>query len=445
MSAFFYRGPLPPDSPLFRGRKAELSQLIRLCQGEVQAYAIIYGGRQTGKTSLLLRLAAMLPKSVRTCRVDMQRIPGATLPQVCNYLAQSLVRSLPGNDQTYEVVPMHISPTMLRQILAEYFNESELRDLCFEMEIGYEDLAGPGLRDKARELVIYCERRGRTDELVRRCHELRPKASWPASSSALEQSRSPHLAAANKVNDAPTLIEFLCQTVSRPEVDRFVLLLEELGALPQSVQEDLANIVRSIFNSRFDSYCRPLARLVVMLAGSVELYQLAATQVSTLHNICEEIYLPDLSEQESVGLIADALASLGVQRTNTETLGRAIYAHAGGHPYLTQRLGGSLEQGIATGEPLAPAYVDRAVEQLLLGDPLLHHLHKALGEQNLLAASESLLGRRLRFSRLDEEMARLELLGLARESGGRWAVRNRLLEKVLQEWTTVPPNPAQRI
>jgi hypothetical protein len=53
-----------------------------------------------------------------------------------------------------------------------------------------------------------------------------------------------------------------------------------------------------------------------------------------------------------------------------------------------------------------------------------------------------LLNERLRFSRLDEEMSKLELLGLARESGGYWMSRNRLLERALQEWAVVPPEPA---
>ena len=71
MSVFIYRGPLPPDSPMFRGRTTELTQLTRLCQREVEAYAIVYGGRQTGKTSLLLRLANNLPAHVRT---QVQRV-----------------------------------------------------------------------------------------------------------------------------------------------------------------------------------------------------------------------------------------------------------------------------------------------------------------------------------------------------------------------------------
>jgi hypothetical protein len=107
-----------------------------------------------------------------------------------------------------------------------------------------------------------------------------------------------------------------------------------------------------------------------------------------------------------------------------------------GHPYLTQRLGGWLEEYLAAGESLTPAHLDRAVEQILRDDPLLRHVRKALDEQRLSAAARSLLNERLRFSRLDEEMARLELLGLAGESEGYWTARNRLLERGLQEWIT---------
>ena len=66
----------------------------------------------------------------------------------------------------------------LKEILRTYFNESELRDLCFEMAIVYEDVPGQALIDKARELVLYCERIGRVDELVTACRARRPNAPW---------------------------------------------------------------------------------------------------------------------------------------------------------------------------------------------------------------------------------------------------------------------------
>ena len=338
MGVFVYRGPLAPDSPLFRGQTTELARLNQLCQGEVEAYATVYGGRQTGKTSLLLRLAARLPKPIRTCRVDFQWVPRATTPQVFTYLAQSVARSLPDLVEVPEVA------------------------------------------------------------------------------------------------DAPSLTEFLCQVVRQPEIGQLVLLLEELGTLAQASRNDLANVLRAIFTNRFESSFRPLAKLMVVIAGGIELYELAVTQVSPLQNCCESIYLADLSEVEAVGLVADGLTRLRLPRAEAEALGGAIYFHVGGHPYLTQRLGGALEAYLATGESLKPAHVDKTVERLLSGNPLLHHLRRALTEEDLLGASKSLLDGNLRFSRLDEDMARLELLGLATEDNGYWKVRNRLLARALEDW-----------
>ena len=62
----------------------------------------------------------------------------------------------------------------LREFLITHFNDNELRDLCFSLAIDYENLPGAGKADKARELVAYCERFGRTDELVEACRRLRP-------------------------------------------------------------------------------------------------------------------------------------------------------------------------------------------------------------------------------------------------------------------------------
>ncbi len=346
MSIFIYRGPLSPDSPMFRGRVTELAQLTRLCQREVEAYAIVYGGRQTGKTSLLLRLATSLPPHARTCRIDFQGSPSATTGQVYAYLAQRVTACLP------------------------------------------------------------------------------------------------HLQAAPDIQNAPGLIEFLSRATSHPETGQLVLLLEELGAIPRDSRQDLAHVLRSIFTNRFDPAYRSLTRLMVVLAGGIELYELAATQVSPLQNICEPIYLPDLSEERAVGLVQDGLADLGLDPTAAQALAQTIYTHVGGHPYLLQRLGGALEANVASGQSPTPGLVDQTVEQLLSGNSLLRHLRTALNEHQLLAASRDLLKGSLRFSRLDDEMARLELLGLAREVNGQWTARNRLLTRALEDWlAAVPPQP----
>jgi hypothetical protein len=68
--------------------------------------------------------------------------------------------------------------TKLRQNLVVYFSESELRTLCFDIGVDYDDLIGRGKSDAAREIIAYLERRGCLAELVKRCSELRPNVSW---------------------------------------------------------------------------------------------------------------------------------------------------------------------------------------------------------------------------------------------------------------------------
>src|SRR6185503_14426446 len=57
-----------------------------------------------------------------------------------------------------------IPAVKLRQILISHFNESELRDLCFDLGIDYEVLGGDDKTDKARELILYFGRVERTSE-----------------------------------------------------------------------------------------------------------------------------------------------------------------------------------------------------------------------------------------------------------------------------------------
>ena len=64
----------------------------------------------------------------------------------------------------------------LRRNLDEYFNEEELRSLCADLNVDYEDLPAQGKESKIRELVSYLDRRLRIPELVNKCSKLRPKS-----------------------------------------------------------------------------------------------------------------------------------------------------------------------------------------------------------------------------------------------------------------------------
>jgi len=70
-------------------------------------------------------------------------------------------------------------PPLLQQTIQRYFNTSELRSLCFDLGIEYEDLSGENRSDKVRELITYAERHGRTHELIMLCRRLRPHVDWP--------------------------------------------------------------------------------------------------------------------------------------------------------------------------------------------------------------------------------------------------------------------------
>ena len=55
--------------------------------------------------------------------------------------------------------------TQLHQFLVDHFSLDELKTLCLNLKVRYDDLGGEGLTGKARELVLYMERHGRTVDL----------------------------------------------------------------------------------------------------------------------------------------------------------------------------------------------------------------------------------------------------------------------------------------
>jgi len=49
-------------------------------------------------------------------------------------------------------------------LLIEKFSTAELKTLCFEFNVDYDDISGDTKRDKARELILYLKRRDRLNE-----------------------------------------------------------------------------------------------------------------------------------------------------------------------------------------------------------------------------------------------------------------------------------------
>lgn len=99
-----------------------------------------------------------------------------TVYQETDWVGSARLRTEAGGEEprgklamTVESHPLsngEVSPVRLRQILDDGYNDSELRDLCFELSIDYEDLPGDGQGAKARELVLFAKRHGQIAQLV---------------------------------------------------------------------------------------------------------------------------------------------------------------------------------------------------------------------------------------------------------------------------------------
>ena len=64
-------------------------------------------------------------------------------------------------------------------LLTRHFNLEELRTLCFELGIPFDELGGQGLRGVARELLLYVQHRDQLPELLAALTVERPSVAWP--------------------------------------------------------------------------------------------------------------------------------------------------------------------------------------------------------------------------------------------------------------------------
>lgn len=67
---------------------------------------------------------------------------------------------------------------LLRQNIVTSFNLDEIRGICLDIAINYEELSGETLSARAGSLVAYCQRRQLLTVLISRCAELRVHLNW---------------------------------------------------------------------------------------------------------------------------------------------------------------------------------------------------------------------------------------------------------------------------
>lgn len=137
----------------------------------------------------LPNLRAQLRSLVRTCQnhsnglielVDaVATYDGETAVSVqqLRQLLQAVPPAVPSRSETNVPSPLD-NKLSLRDKILQYFNVGELRDMCMALSFDYDDLGGEGRSNKVRELVLYMERHGRTQELIYYCQQTRPRVDW---------------------------------------------------------------------------------------------------------------------------------------------------------------------------------------------------------------------------------------------------------------------------
>jgi hypothetical protein len=70
-----------------------------------------------------------------------------------------------------------VDPRKLLRALVDLFSEQDLKDLCFDVQVDYENLEGTAKKHKARELIKHFSRRHRINVLIAAFQEHRPHVS----------------------------------------------------------------------------------------------------------------------------------------------------------------------------------------------------------------------------------------------------------------------------
>jgi hypothetical protein len=218
------------------------------------------------------------------------------------------------------------------------------------------------------------------------------------------------------------------------QVGRVVVLVDEIGALPQKTAVYLANVLRAVFSNRLLSGFEALGRFVFVLAGGSELLDLTMSVVSPFSNISTRVYLPDLTLGEVRQLMAYGLAGIEMSVGLVHELAEAIYLQTHGHPYLTQRAGAYMaEYAEQEGGTPELSWVDRARDQMLAEDENVNHVRHVLQEPTLLSKVFQTTRIAMPFRLFDRLLEKLHLLGVIRDENGIAVPRNAIYTQVIME------------
>ena len=85
-----------------------------------------------------------------------------------------------GFKQRQKLHQLRMKSIDFRKLIATYFSIDEIKEVCFESGIKWENLEHTKLNVFSRELVEFALRSGKIQKVVEVCQEKRPNIEWPA-------------------------------------------------------------------------------------------------------------------------------------------------------------------------------------------------------------------------------------------------------------------------
>ena len=206
---------------------------------------------------------------------------------------------------------------------------------------------------------------------------------------------------------------------------RFVIALDEIGAVTFPGTTEFFSVLRDIYNSRQAE--DEFKQLTFWLVGAFHPRDLIEDDKISPFNIAQRVRLPDFTLAQVSELVSKGPWS----NEQAATLAQRIHYWTDGQPYLTQLLCSYLET------KAGPTEVDISIERLRCEDenhlpPLLERLSsdKKLWEY----VSKIQSGERIKFyPRENRRQAQLELLGVLKaDADGYCTVRNQIYQQSLR-------------
>jgi len=333
---FVTKGPIiNPDKQIYLERPEDTEILQAVRRGD---YVTLLGARQTGKTSLLYKLARELRTEIPVF-VDLSSFSGLKEDDWYDRVARTVVKRLP----------------------------QELRDAIGEV-------SSCGDQEQFRNIL------------------------WEIANAS-------------------------------SSTDRLVLLLDEMGIVPEEIRDDFFGTIRTIYVER--GFEEAYQKYIFVLSGATPPKELISPESKmSPFNISRTIYMSDFS-LEDVRKLGENLRLYGF--TIDDSVIEHIYDWTNGHPNLTQEIFALLVQ--AKPEKVTETMVDDLVDELVIkGCNNLNHIIRRMQDEAVNQQVFGILnGKKIPFNLSDSELLNLYLIGVIREgTKGECVIRNKVYAKALR-------------